>query len=89
MPQNRENPRTDGQPTVSTNNPETNTASAAATDALSVHRRAVTIDLHADTVQFMVDEGADINGQFCWVDDPLQAPIPSWGETAETQPWRK
>jgi NAD(P)-dependent dehydrogenase (short-subunit alcohol dehydrogenase family) len=35
------------------------------------------------------DEGADINGQFCWVDDPLQAPIPSWGETAETQPWRK
>ena len=35
------------------------------------------------------DEGADINGQFCWVDDPLQAPIPSWGETAEMQPWRK
>jgi NAD(P)-dependent dehydrogenase (short-subunit alcohol dehydrogenase family) len=35
------------------------------------------------------DEGADINGQFCWVEDPLQAPIPSWGETAETQPWRK
>jgi NAD(P)-dependent dehydrogenase (short-subunit alcohol dehydrogenase family) len=35
------------------------------------------------------DEGADINGQFCWVDDPLQAPIPSWGENAETQPWRK
>ena len=30
-------------------------------DPLSVHRRAVTIDLHADTVQFMVDEGADIN----------------------------
>lgn len=35
------------------------------------------------------DEGADTNGQFCWVDDPLQAPIPSWGEGAETQPWRK
>jgi NAD(P)-dependent dehydrogenase (short-subunit alcohol dehydrogenase family) len=35
------------------------------------------------------DEGADINGQFRWVEDPLQAPIPSWGETAETQPWRK
>ena len=35
------------------------------------------------------DEGADINGQFCWVDDPLQAPIPSWGATGETQPWRK
>lgn len=35
------------------------------------------------------DEGADINGQFCWVDDPLQPPIPSWGEPAESQPWRK
>jgi NAD(P)-dependent dehydrogenase (short-subunit alcohol dehydrogenase family) len=35
------------------------------------------------------DEGADVNGRFCWVDDPLQAPIPSWGEPGETQPWRK
>ena len=35
------------------------------------------------------DEGADINGQFCWVEDPLQAPIPSWGESVETQPWLK
>jgi NAD(P)-dependent dehydrogenase (short-subunit alcohol dehydrogenase family) len=35
------------------------------------------------------DEGADINGQFCWVDDPLQPPIPSWGEATEAQPWRK
>ena len=35
------------------------------------------------------DEGADINGRFCWVEDPLQAPIASWGEPGETQPWRK
>jgi NAD(P)-dependent dehydrogenase (short-subunit alcohol dehydrogenase family) len=35
------------------------------------------------------DEGADVNGQFCWVEDPLQAPIPSWGEAADAQPWRK
>jgi NAD(P)-dependent dehydrogenase (short-subunit alcohol dehydrogenase family) len=35
------------------------------------------------------DEGADVNGRFCWIDEPLQAPIPSWGETGETQPWRK
>jgi len=35
------------------------------------------------------DQGADVHGQFCWVDDPLQAPIPSWGEAGETQPWRK
>jgi membrane dipeptidase len=26
-----------------------------------VHRRAVSIDMHADTVQFILDEGADIN----------------------------
>lgn len=34
---------------------------SAAHDAASVHRRAVAIDMHADTVQFMLDEGADIN----------------------------
>lgn len=35
------------------------------------------------------DAGAEVSGQFCWVDDPLQAPIPSWGEPGATQPWRK
>jgi membrane dipeptidase len=30
-------------------------------DALSVHRRAVCVDMHADTVQFVIDEGADIS----------------------------
>lgn len=30
-------------------------------EALSIHRRAVAVDMHADTVQFMLDEGADIN----------------------------
>jgi hypothetical protein len=37
--------------------------SADAHDAAAVHRRAVAIDMHADTVQFMLDEGADINGR--------------------------
>ena len=32
-------------------------------DALDVHRRAVCVDMHADTVQFMLDEGADINAR--------------------------
>ncbi|MCA1619372.1 MAG: dipeptidase [Acidobacteria bacterium] len=32
-------------------------------DALSVHRRAVAVDMHADTVQFVIDEGADISGR--------------------------
>jgi membrane dipeptidase len=34
---------------------------AAASDPAAVHRRAIAIDMHADTVQFIVDEGADIN----------------------------
>jgi membrane dipeptidase len=33
----------------------------AAKDPAAIHRRAVAVDMHADTVQFMVDEGADIN----------------------------
>ena len=33
------------------------------TDARSIHRRAVAVDMHADTVQFVVDEGADISGR--------------------------
>ena len=35
------------------------------------------------------DAGGAINGRFNWIDEPLQAPIPSWGEAGETQPWRK
>ncbi len=35
------------------------------------------------------DEGAEVNGRFCWVDDPLQPPIASWGEAGDQQPWRK
>src|SRR2546423_969475 len=34
---------------------------AQAADPAMIHRRAVAIDMHADTVQFMIDEGADIN----------------------------
>ncbi|PYS84085.1 MAG: membrane dipeptidase [Acidobacteria bacterium] len=34
---------------------------AAASDAATIHRRAIAIDMHADTVQFIIDEGADIN----------------------------
>jgi NAD(P)-dependent dehydrogenase (short-subunit alcohol dehydrogenase family) len=35
------------------------------------------------------DAGAHINGRFNWIDEPLQAPIASWGTDAETQPWLK
>jgi NAD(P)-dependent dehydrogenase (short-subunit alcohol dehydrogenase family) len=43
-------------------------------------------DLVAD---LMSDSAADINGQFLWIKDGLQAPIPSWGEPSTKQPWRK
>jgi NAD(P)-dependent dehydrogenase (short-subunit alcohol dehydrogenase family) len=35
------------------------------------------------------DEGGDTSGQFCWVDDPLQAPIPSWDPPTDARPWAK
>ena len=33
------------------------------------------------------DEAADISGRFCWIDDPLQAPIPSWEDPVDARPW--
>ena len=37
------------------------TGEQADEQALELHRRAIAIDMHADTVQFMLDDGADIN----------------------------
>jgi NAD(P)-dependent dehydrogenase (short-subunit alcohol dehydrogenase family) len=33
------------------------------------------------------DAGGATNGEFCWVEDPLQAPIPSWGPPPDARPW--
>lgn len=33
------------------------------------------------------DAGGETNGMFCWIDDPLQAPIESWGEPSDDRPW--
>jgi NAD(P)-dependent dehydrogenase (short-subunit alcohol dehydrogenase family) len=33
------------------------------------------------------DAGGSTNGEFCWVEDPLQAPIPSWGPPSDARPW--
>jgi len=46
-----------------TNNQPANpaTPSSAMTDPLSIHRRAVIVDMHADTVQRVIDENVDIN----------------------------
>jgi NAD(P)-dependent dehydrogenase (short-subunit alcohol dehydrogenase family) len=42
----------------------------------------------ADLVLRLVsDDAASINGQFLWIDQGLQAPLPSWGDTRNNQPW--
>jgi NAD(P)-dependent dehydrogenase (short-subunit alcohol dehydrogenase family) len=33
------------------------------------------------------DAAAGTNGMFCWIDEPLQAPIPSWEPPADERPW--
>jgi NAD(P)-dependent dehydrogenase (short-subunit alcohol dehydrogenase family) len=35
------------------------------------------------------DAGGATNGEFCWIDDPLQAPVPSWEPPSEERPWMK
>lgn len=32
-------------------------------------------------------QSAAVNGQFLWIEDGLQAPIPSWGEAGQKLPW--
>ena len=39
-------------------------------------------------LRLVTDESASVNGQFLWIDGGLQSPIRSWGESANTQPWR-
>ena len=43
--------------------PRTEITTGHADDAAALHRRAILIDMHADTVQRVVDEGADINAR--------------------------
>jgi NAD(P)-dependent dehydrogenase (short-subunit alcohol dehydrogenase family) len=41
-----------------------------------------------DAVLRLCDDGAaGVSGQFCWIDDPLQAPIPSWDPVVDARPW--
>jgi NAD(P)-dependent dehydrogenase (short-subunit alcohol dehydrogenase family) len=41
------------------------------------------------TLRLLTDEARAINGQFLWIESPLQAPIASWGEAPDQQPWRQ
>jgi hypothetical protein len=38
-------------------------------------------------MKIVSDESANINGQFLWINNPLQAPIESWDEPVESPPW--
>lgn len=40
-------------------------------------------------MELTTDAGGDRNGEFCWVKDPLQAPIPSWDKPSDARPWIK
>jgi NAD(P)-dependent dehydrogenase (short-subunit alcohol dehydrogenase family) len=40
-----------------------------------------------DLVLRILDD--DVNGAFLWIDDPLQAPVPSWEDLPPLQPWLK
>jgi hypothetical protein len=33
------------------------------------------------------DAAAGTNGEFCWIDEPLQAPIASWEPPGDERPW--
>ncbi len=41
-----------------------------------------------DLVLKLVSTQSDlVNGRFCWIDEPLQAPIPSWEDPVDARPW--
>ncbi|HZZ24635.1 MAG TPA: hypothetical protein VFE60_19525, partial [Roseiarcus sp.] len=40
-------------------------------------------------VDLMGDDAASVNGQFLWIKDGLQAPIPSWSVASGSAPWQK
>lgn len=45
--------------------------------------KAVALVLHLTS-----EAGGATNGEFCWIEDPLQAPIPSWDPPTDARPWR-
>lgn len=40
-------------------------------------------------LRLTTDAQGDVNGRFCWIDDPLQPPIDSWDEPTDDRPWAK
>ncbi|HYO99754.1 MAG TPA: hypothetical protein VER76_06155, partial [Pyrinomonadaceae bacterium] len=50
-------------PPVAASDAKRDDADANAHDPRAVHARSILIDMHADTVQRMIDEGADISAR--------------------------
>jgi NAD(P)-dependent dehydrogenase (short-subunit alcohol dehydrogenase family) len=38
-------------------------------------------------IELTSDAGGERNGEFCWVKEPLQAPIASWDKPSDARPW--
>lgn len=38
-------------------------------------------------IELTSDAGGARNGEFCWTNDPLQTPIPSWDKPTDARPW--
>ena len=38
-------------------------------------------------LELLATGSESINGQFCWIKEPLQAPIPSWEDPVDYRPW--
>jgi len=44
--------------------------------------KAVALVLHLTS-----EAGGSTNGEFCWIDDPLQEPVASWDPPSDDRPW--
>jgi NAD(P)-dependent dehydrogenase (short-subunit alcohol dehydrogenase family) len=40
-------------------------------------------------LRLVSEEASSFNGRFLWIEGGLQAPIPSWGDSASTMPWQE
>ena len=45
------------------------------------------IEKAADLVVRLATEDPPRNGEFCWIEDPLQTPIESWAPPSDSRPW--
>ena len=46
------------------------------------------IEKSTELVLDLLTEDPPRNGELCWINDPLQTPIESWGTPRNEQPWK-